>query len=98
MLSERLGLDSKGHLLNTMCSSQNKIRGDEGGATDEALVRLAGDGDVPEQGAHVGPLAELRARGLWVTLDPRADSIEVTLTALSLERLLKMTKVIVDQA
>ena len=81
-----------------MCSSQNKVGRDEGGAADEALVRLAGDGDIPEQSAHVGPLAELRARGLWVTLDPRADSIEVALTALSLERLLQMTKVIVDQA
>ena len=43
MLSERLGLDKKAHLLHTMCSSQNEVRGDEGGATDEALVRLAGD-------------------------------------------------------
>ena len=78
-----------------MCSSQNKVGRDEGGATDESLVRLAGDFDIPKQSAHIGPLAELRTRGLWVALDPCADSIEITLTTLSLERLLKMTKVIV---
>ena len=72
-----------------MRGSQHDIGGDEGSAADEALVGLAGDGDVLEHGAHVGPLAKLRRPLLGVRHDPlidaaNLDAVPVALPATSL--------------
>ena len=72
---------SKRHLLNTMCSRQQDVGCDEGAAADESLVGLASDGQIPKQGAHIGPLAKLGGRGLPVIGDPRGDAVAIALSA-----------------
>ena len=87
-----------------MSSRQQDVGGDEGAATDESLVGLAGEGQFPKQGAHVGPLAKLRGRGLRVVDDSVVDAIATDAVAIALpaplERLLSMIKVrvVMDKA
>ena len=80
-----------------MRSRQQDVGSDEGAATNESLIGLAGEGQFPEQRAHVGPLAKLRGRGLRVVDDSVVDAIATDAVAIALsaplERLLSMITV-----
>ena len=86
-----------------MRSRQQDVGSDEGAATNESLVGLAGEGQFPEQSAHVGPLAKLRGRGLRVVDDSVVDAIATDAVAIALpaplERLLSMinARVVMDK-